>query len=255
MTRIITLLIFLWLSLVGNTREIDSFINITTPGVYDFQGEVLYLKEKSNSPAIVIGDVAHENPSFVAQDITLRNVVIFGMMDNQTSEYNGVYPYLRNNGITIRGARNVTIENVWVVGARSGGIVTEKHSDNITVRNSFFVSNFFDGIAACETTNSLFENVVTAGNHYAGISLDWFVKDSTFRGILSWYNRDWTAFQRLSTGIRYEHISSYGNGGGIYLAPNLESSERTSSTATTFSASFSDLRAHFIAACCTLSFE
>jgi parallel beta-helix repeat protein len=59
-----------------------------------------------------------------------------------------------------------------VVGARSGGLVTEKGCQRIHVQNFSSTDNHFDGIALYETENSIFSELYLHDNPYAGISLD-----------------------------------------------------------------------------------
>ncbi len=250
--RALFALLFLVSSLFAHSRDLDDFINITKAGTYDFEGEVLSVKKDARTPAIVIGDAFNQVPSFEVSDIILKNVVIMGNRDNQLSEYHNVHDYLRNNGITIRRGARVTVENVWVIGARSGGLVTEKGCKNITVRNSYFMSSYFDGVAACETTDSLFEEIVVNRNDYAGISLDWNVQNCIFRKIYSYGNKDWTIFQRSSKGIVYDQITSRGNGGGAFLAKNVNTGLLPGSKASILRSIFADARLHSVEPCCEL---
>lgn len=208
--------------LLLTTSVFANFIEITKSGIYDFQNQTITMPANSNSPAIVIGDSKNETPSFRVSKIVLRNLVIDGNKKEQDSEYHSALPFLRNNGITIRGASNIIIENVTVINARSGGLVLEKGCKNVIVRNSSFISSFFDGIAACETTNCKFENLILAYNEYAAISLDWWVENCEFIKIVSVFNRDWTLFSRASHHNVYKELYSIFNGGSYFLAENSD---------------------------------
>jgi parallel beta helix pectate lyase-like protein len=244
------LFILAFLSLISSAFA--NFIEITKPGVYDFKGEIIEMAPNTNSPAIVIGDSKTQEPSFRVYGITLKNVTIIGNEHQQTSEYHAPLPFLRNNGITIRGASNVIVENVTVIGARSGGIVLEKGCENIVVRNSAFIANHFDGVAACETKNSLFYNLVVAHNRYAGISLDWWVYNCKFRDILSIFNRDWTIFLRASQKISLDNVWSLYNGGGYFASINSDIPYKNEASIKIENSIFYDRRGSFIGEKCYL---
>jgi hypothetical protein len=248
--------LFFYLSMVllgvisSSGEEIEDFINITKSGVYDFQNKEIFVKDKCNTPAIVIGDAFNEIPSYVIKDVVLKNVTIYGNEVNQDSEYHFKYSFLRNNGITIRGGQNIRVENVRVIGARSGGLVTEKHSSYINVSNSSFSNSFYDGVAACETTNSKFTNLIISHNKFAAISLDWRVENCIFENVLSFKNRDWTLFSRASKNNSFVNIHSFLNGGSYFLARNDNVVKFEVSSALWYGSNFFDFRAKSVEKCC-----
>jgi hypothetical protein len=248
--KILIFLFSIWMSFAAGAREIDDFVNIAESGTYDFGGKTLFIKDGANTPAIVIGDPFNETPSFIIKNVTLKNVTIYGNEKNQTSEYHSKYPFLRNNGITIRGGQNVTVENVTVIGARSGGLVTEKNSSNIKVLNSIFAENYFDGVAACETTYSQFTNLLLSRNKYSAISLDWRVQNCLFQNILSYRNRDWTLFSRASKTNTFSKICSILNGGSYFVAKNIDVVGNEGSSVIWREALFWDRRGYFVDKCC-----
>jgi hypothetical protein len=67
---------------------------------------------------------------------------------------------------------DVAVERVTVARAISGGLVTEKGSRRVTVRDFTASDNEFDGLAAYETEDSLFSGLYLYGNLAAGLSLD-----------------------------------------------------------------------------------
>ncbi len=79
---------------------------------------------------------------------------------------------IRNNGITIRAAHSVVIEDVVTHGHLSGGIVLEKISSDILIDGFKSYDNFFDGFAGYETRNCTVRNFELNGNGYSGISVD-----------------------------------------------------------------------------------
>lgn len=107
---------------------------------------------------------------------------------NKTSTYCGNDPgyFIRNNGITIRGAHNVVIEDVVTHGHLSGGIVLEKISSQIVIDGFKSYDNFFDGFAGYETRNCVVKNFELSGNGYSGISVDIDFQGNIFEdGIIS----------------------------------------------------------------------
>jgi len=158
--------LFFAFSLFG--EEINSPIYITKENTV-VENKYFRLAKNSNCPMIVVGDNEHENPQYRLNHIVLKNLFLDGATDYQTRE---LYKdgFLRNNCITIRGCSDVTIENVVVCYARSGGVVLEKGCSKITI----------DGFAACETTDSVVMNGLLHSNQYAGISMDWRCNGNKF---------------------------------------------------------------------------
>ena len=148
-------------------HEIDSPIILKSGDSLIGNKTVLRLKDNSNCPVIIIGDLS-ENP-IESNSISVSGISIDGNMSNQTSEYYSKADFIRNNGILIRHSSNVLIENVKIYNCRSGGIVSEKHCKEITIRDSVLSKNFFDGLACYETTKSLFINLICEKNNAAGM--------------------------------------------------------------------------------------
>jgi hypothetical protein len=138
---------------------------------------VLSLAAGSNSPVLILGDTATppQTPHF---NIHVSDLTIDGNRTQQTTECwggpcdSGGLTYIRNNGITLRGVRDVVVERVSVVRARSGGLVAEKGCHRITVRDFTAAENEYDGLAAYETEDSVFSGLYLHDNPYAGMSLD-----------------------------------------------------------------------------------
>lgn len=147
--------------------------NVTLRGVGT--ATVLRLADRADSPVLVIGQRAVV-PAETRRNIRLLDLAIDGNRRNQTVEcFRGPCSSsnpLRNNGITLRRVADVLVENVVVVGARSGGLVTELTSRRITVRGLTASDNEFDGLAGYQTEESLFSALYLHNNLAAGISLD-----------------------------------------------------------------------------------
>jgi hypothetical protein len=128
---------------------------------------VLRLADGAEAPVLVIGDVGPE-PAVVHRRIRVADLAIDGNLENQAHECNGgpcdATHVLRNNAITIRRCEDVTVENVHVRAARSGGLVTEKGCRRVTVRGFTSTASYFDGLAGYETEDSVFTGLYLHDN-------------------------------------------------------------------------------------------
>lgn len=147
--------------------------NVTLRGVGT--ATLLRLQDRADSPVLVLGQRAVV-PAETRRNIRILDLAIDGNRRNQTMEcFRGPCSSsnpLRNNGITVRGVVDALVENVVIVGARSGGLVTELTSRRITVRGLTASDNEFDGLAGYQTEESLFSALYLHNNLAAGISLD-----------------------------------------------------------------------------------
>ena len=141
--------------------------------IIDGGNKSLVLKDGANCPMIIVGDAQHTDPEFTTENVYIKNFVLDGNFVAQPNEiWNGKDDGIRNNGITIRRAKNITIENCIIKNCRSGGIVIEKSCDNVVIKNCILQDNFFDGIAAYISTNCVFSNNILRNNRGAGMSFD-----------------------------------------------------------------------------------
>jgi hypothetical protein len=138
---------------------------------------VLRLANGANSPVLVLGQTTTP-PTITRTHIYVSDLAIEGNRDHQSLECwggtcdTGGLTYIRNNGITLRRVSDVAIERVIISGARSGGLVTEKGSRRVTVHDLTSFGNYYDGLAAYETEQSVFSGLYIHDNPYAGLSLD-----------------------------------------------------------------------------------
>lgn len=160
---------------------------ITTPLILDRDGvelrgqgaaTILVLGDHANCPVVIIGS-PETPPARLVRRITVRNLLIDGNRARQDFECWGGgcvgtgRAAVRNNGITVRGAEDVLVENVILRRARSGGIVLEKHCRRVRLHQLDAYDNEFDGVAAYETEDSDFTRLRLHHNRSAGFSFDW----------------------------------------------------------------------------------
>jgi hypothetical protein len=137
----------------------------------------LRLANGANAPVLVLGQT-QTPPTLTRSNIRVADLTIDGNRQNQTQECwggscdTGGLTMIRNNGLTLRHVSDVVIENITIVGARSGGLVTEKDSRRVTVRGLTASDNEFDGLAGYQTEDSLFTDLQLYDNAAAGLSLD-----------------------------------------------------------------------------------
>jgi hypothetical protein len=136
---------------------------------------VFRLASGANCPVFVIGEPMPFAPSVTRQNITLRKMRVDGNRTQQDSETCSVpgREFLRNNGITVRQARDCTLEDVTIENARSGGIVLEQSCRNVQLIRVQSSENEFDGIAwDGDIQGSLISGCDLSDNLAAGLSFD-----------------------------------------------------------------------------------
>lgn len=138
-------------------------------------GTVLRLADSANAPVLVLGQTK-PTPDVTRQNIRISDLVIEGNRLNQQFECWGgpcdAEHWIRNNGITLRRVSDVLVERVVVSSTRSGGLVSEKDTRRLTVRDFTSFDNYFDGLAGYETEDSTFSGLYLYNNCAAGLSFD-----------------------------------------------------------------------------------
>lgn len=134
--------------------------------------------------------------------------------------------HIRNNGITIRRASHVRIQDVDTVANYSGGIVTEKGCSDLVINGFSSSDNYFDGFACYETEGSTFMNFRNrpdpvsgiSKNHYSGISVDMGCEHNRFiSGELNNNGDNGVFSQKVGYNV-YEGLTMLGNGNfGYYF--------------------------------------
>ncbi len=164
----------------------------------------LKLADNSNSPLIIIGPTKTltereisrmsnvEWNAFHTHQIHVENLKIDGNRKNQQTECwlssvcdSHAFPtsHIRNNGVTIRYSYYSTLKNIYVTGARSGGLVIEKYSSNLLVDGFTADDSEFDGFAGYQTQYSVFQNMKFTKNVMAGISIDLDFRKNSFYNV------------------------------------------------------------------------
>jgi hypothetical protein len=193
-------------------------IGVTLQGVGP--ATILRLADGANTPVLIIGDDSPE-PAKVVSHVRVTDLYIDANREHQSVECDpdcGANP-LRNNGITIRHAEDVTVDNVTVRGARSGGIVVELESRRIHVNQVSLIDNHFDGLAGYVTEDSLFTGLILSDNKAAGLSLDNGFDNNVLADIVITDSGSSGVFLRdgsynIFSGLRI--VNSAGN--GVFLA-------------------------------------
>jgi hypothetical protein len=193
----------------------------------------LRLADWVHAPLLIIGEprtIVDENGNFVAahrvDHIEVTNLTLDGNRLNHDhrkecgeGSCDGDTMSVRNNGITIRGASEILVENVTAHSTISGGMVTEKHCRNLVVRNFESYDNYFDGFAGYETVNSEFTNLNLHHNRSAGISIDIQFNNNIFRDSRLIDNGDVGIFARELHGNLFQRLSIQNSGNhGVFLA-------------------------------------
>jgi hypothetical protein len=194
---------------------------------------VLRLADHSPAPVLVIGDdkvIQNEKGEWVpatrVTDVRVSELAIDGNLEHQDSSMecgnhgcDGDVASIRNNGITIRGASDISLENVTSHSNISGGMVTEKYCYRLHVKNFKSFGNHFDGFAGYQTEDSVFENMDLSHNRAAGISLDIDFAKNRFSGGRLEDNGDVGIFARDIRNVVFEHLAIRRSGNhGAFLS-------------------------------------
>lgn len=169
---------------------------------------LLQLADNANCPVIILGEPVN-SPSRTVSDLRVADLAINGNRQQQQYEIwqipNGLSE-IRNNGITIQGVTDSTIEHVIAAHCRSGGLVTTHYVRRLTVRDYTAFDSEFDGLACYRTEESLFTELFLHDNQAAGISFDLSVNNNTISDAVLADN-DLGIFMRDSRHNRFREIN------------------------------------------------
>ena len=169
------------------------------------KGTRLKLKLNVNQPVILIGSDT-QTPEQKVEDIIISDLELDGSKEIQSSETDPSRPWIRNNGIDIRNANRVWLDNLNIYNARSGGLVISWGCRNLFINNSIFHNNEFDGIALYDSEDVIVKGFFSFENKSAGISLDNNLKHISFSSGSVKNNGDVGIFARSSTDLKFDNI-------------------------------------------------
>lgn len=189
---------------------------------------LLQLAAHANCPVVLIGSI-HTPVERVVRRVTVRQLAIDGNRQEQDFEcYGGrcderELTALRNNGITIRGAEDILVENVLTRRARSGGVVLEKDCSRVRLNRLESTDNEFDGVAAYESEDCEFTNLNLHHNRSAGFSFDWRFVRNRVADCTASDNDSQGIFMRDSRWNIFERVTLQRNGEqGVFIAETTE---------------------------------
>ncbi len=210
---------------------------ITRPIILDRDGvelrgqgreTLLQLAARANCPVVLIGSI-HTPVERMVRRITVRQLAIDGNRQEQDFEcYGGPcdernLTALRNNGITIRGAEEILVEDVLTRRARSGGVVLEKDCSRVRLNRLESTDNEFDGVAAYESEDCEFTHLNLHHNRSAGFSFDWRFVRNRIADSISSDNGSQGIFMRDSRWNTFERVTLQRNGEqGVFMAETTE---------------------------------
>ena len=168
-------------------------------------GARFILEDEANCPVIAIGsqnEWVDEND--LIENIQIEGIEVDGNRDRQTSELNDTRPWIRNNGIDVRGVRNLEVNSVVARNNRSGGLVISWKCSDVFVQNSRFEHNYFDGVAYYDSARVFTTNCIMRENQFAGISLDNHLLDTYFAQCIVVSNGNVGVFARNTIGLQFD---------------------------------------------------
>lgn len=192
------------------------------------------VSQQARTPAIVVGDdrdVINDNgfETLIVSNVSIEQIAVHGGWDGisaqtEADEYHTNSPFLRNNGIYIRFATFVTVDNVTSTNNRSGGITTEGMfelpCEFIEITNSTFSENYFDGLSFNRTVLSRISGNIATENQYSGFTSE-YLADSVIEGNFFVKNADHGAY--LSDSYRNSVVSNQfvnNTSSGVFLSRN-----------------------------------
>jgi polygalacturonase len=181
---------------------------------------ILALADGANCPVIILGEPIN-HPHKTVRFLRVSDLFIDGNRIHQQRELwrlAGEGSEIRNNGITVQGVSDSTIEHLTAARCRSGGLVTTLGVRRLTVRGLDAFDNQFDGLACYHTTDSLFTELFLHDNPGAGISLDLAFNHNVIRHAVLAAN-DLGIFMRSSRGNQFQDVSIFNSHHyGVFMA-------------------------------------
>jgi len=169
---------------------------------------ILHLADDANCPVIILGEPIN-TPTQTIRHLLVTGFFIDGNRVHQRRELwrlSGEGSQIRNNGITVQGVSDSTVENIIIARCRSGGLVTTRDIRRLIVRGLESFDNEFDGLACYETADCLFADLNLHNNPGAGISLDLAFDDNVISNAVLSAN-DLGVFMRSSRNNRFLNVA------------------------------------------------
>lgn len=144
---------------------------------------LLRLADQANCPVVILGQPVN-SPTQTLADLHVQDLAIDGNRQHEQVECwktTGDGSEIRNNGITIQGVTDSSVERIIAAHCRSGGLVTTYYVRRLTVRDFEAYDSEFDGLACYRTEESLFTGLNLHNNQAAGISFDLAVNHNTIQ--------------------------------------------------------------------------
>jgi len=181
---------------------------------------ILHLADGANCPVIIMGEAVN-HPHHTVKYLCISDLFIDGNRHQQKRELWRVYgegSEIRNNGITVQNVNDSVVEHVTCARCRSGGLVTTRGVQRLTVQDLTAFDNEFDGLACYQTTDCLFTKLHLHDNPGAGISLDLAFNHNVISNAVLTAN-DLGIFMRASRDNQFHNISIIGSRHyGVFMA-------------------------------------
>lgn len=196
-------------------------VHIPTSGIH-LIGEgagatILKVADNARQAGIIVGTLkASDLPQDeYVSDVTISRLSIDGnKAGNRCYETEPGTPHLTLNGISVYYAQDITISDVTIERARSGGITTDREVHNLVVSRVTIRESFWDGVALYRTDASRVENSLIEENSAAAISMDWSADGNSFTDNLFLNNATGEALNTSDC----ENSAKPESGPGIFLA-------------------------------------
>ncbi len=169
---------------------------------------ILHLADGANCPVVILGEPVN-TPARIIRHLLVTGFFIDGNRFHQQRELwhlTGEGCQIRNNGITVQGVSDSTVEDVVIARCRSGGLVTTRNIRRLTVRGLESFDNEFDGLACYQTEDCLFGDLNLHDNPGAGISLDLAFNDNVISNAVLVAN-DLGIFMRASCENQFLNVA------------------------------------------------
>ncbi len=185
---------------------------------------VLTLADNANCPVLIMGEPVN-HPQKTVRYLRVSDLAIDGNRSHQQREIwqlQGEGSQIRNNGITVQAVTDSAVEHVITARCRSGGLVTTRGVQRLTVRGLEAFDNEFDGLACYHTTDSQFTELSLHDNPGAGISLDLAFNNNIIQHAVLAGN-DLGIFMRSSRGNQFKDISIFNSHNyGVFMAAHAD---------------------------------